>query len=45
MTLDIPNAFVQTEIALDEDNIIMMIRYQLVDIIHDFFQGVYNKYV
>jgi hypothetical protein len=32
MTLDIPNAFVQTEIALDGDKIIMKSRGQLVDI-------------
>jgi hypothetical protein len=33
MTLDIPNAFVQTDIALDRDKIIMKIRGQLVDIL------------
>ena len=33
MTLDIPNLFVQTEISLDRDKIIMKIRGQLVDIL------------
>ena len=33
MTLDIPNAFVQTQIPLNGDKIIMKIRGQLVDIL------------
>ena len=45
MTLDTPNAFLQTDIALDGDNIIMNIRGKLVDILINFFPGVYNKYV
>ena len=45
MTLDIPNAFVQTDIALDGDKIIMKIRGQLVDILMEICPGVYTKYV
>ena len=33
MTLDIPNLFVQTDIALDRDNIIMNIRGQIANIL------------
>ena len=33
MTLDVPNAFLQTEIALDRDKIILKIREQFIDII------------
>jgi hypothetical protein len=45
MTLDIPNAFVQTKLALDGDKIIMKIRGQLVDILLELCPGVYDKYV
>jgi hypothetical protein len=45
MTLDIPNAFVQTEISLDGDKIIMKIRGQLVDILLELCPGVYDDYV
>jgi hypothetical protein len=45
MTFDIPNAFVQTEISLDGDKIIMKIRGQLVDILLELCPGVYNDYV
>jgi hypothetical protein len=45
MMLDIPNAFVQTEISLDGDKIIMKIRGQLVDILLELCPGVYDDYV
>ena len=45
MTLDIPNLFVQTEITLDQDKIIMKKRGRLVDIIIEICPGVYDKYV
>jgi hypothetical protein len=45
MTLDIPDAFVQTEISLDGDKIIMKIRGLLVDILLELCPGVYNDYV
>jgi hypothetical protein len=45
MTLDIPNALVQTEISLDGDKIIMKIRGQLVDILLELCPGMYNDYV
>jgi hypothetical protein len=45
MTLDIPNAFVQTKIALDGDKIIMKIRGQLIDILLEICPGVYDNYV
>jgi hypothetical protein len=45
MTLDIPNAFVQTEISLDGHKIIMKIRGQLVDILLELCPGVYDNYV
>ena len=45
MTLDIPNSFLQTKIALDGDNVIMKIKEKLVDIFLEFFSKVYNKYV
>ena len=45
MTLDVPNAFVQTDIPLDGDKIIMKIRGQLVDILLAICPGVYTKYV
>jgi hypothetical protein len=45
MTLEIPNAFVQTEISLDGDKIIMKIRGQLVDILLELCPGVYDNYV
>jgi hypothetical protein len=43
MTLDIPNEFVQTEIALDGDKIIIKIRGQLVDILLELCPGVYDN--
>jgi hypothetical protein len=45
MTLDIPNAFVQTTISQDGDKIIMKIRGQLVDILLEICPGVYDDYV
>jgi hypothetical protein len=45
MTLDIPDAFVQTEISLDGDKIIMKIRGQLVDILLELCPGAYDDYV
>jgi hypothetical protein len=45
MTLDIPNAFVQTKIPLNGDKIIMKIRGQLVDILLEICPGVYDDYV
>ena len=45
MTIDIPNAFIQTEIVLDRDNIIMKIGGQLVYILLKICPGVYDKYV
>ena len=45
MTLDIPNSFVKTEIALDGDKIIMNIRGQLVDTLLETFPGMCDKYV
>ena len=45
MTLDTSNAFLQTEIALDGDNIIMNIRGKLVDILIEICPVVYDKYV
>jgi hypothetical protein len=45
MTLDIPNALVQTKIALDGDKIIMKIRGQPVNILLELCPGVYDDYV
>ena len=45
MTLDIPNAFVQTEIPERGDKIIMKIRGRLVDILTEICPGVYDDYV
>ena len=45
MTLDIPNLFVQTEITLDQDKIIMKKRGRLVDIILEICPGMYDKYL
>jgi hypothetical protein len=45
MTLDIPNAFVQTKIDLDGDKVIMKIRGQLIDLLLEICPGVYDKYV
>ena len=45
MSLDIPYAFVQTEIALDRDNIIMKIRGKLVNILLEMFPVVYDTYI
>jgi hypothetical protein len=45
MTLDIPNAFTQTDIALDGNKIIIKIRGQLVDILLELCPGVYDDYV
>jgi hypothetical protein len=45
MTLDIPNAFVQTPIDLHGDKVIMKIRGQLIDLLLEICPGVYDKYV
>jgi hypothetical protein len=45
MTLDIPNAFVQTEIPERGEKIIMKIRGRLVDILVEICPGVYDDYV
>ena len=45
MTLDIPNAFVQTPIPQGEEKVIMKIRGVLVDILWDLAPDVYNDYV
>ena len=45
MTLDTPNAFLQTDIALDGDNIIINIRGKFVDILIEICPVVYDKYV
>jgi hypothetical protein len=45
MTLDIPNAFVQTKIDLTGDKVIMKIRGQLIDLLLEICPGVYDKYV
>ena len=45
MTLDIPNAFVQTKIPEGEEKIIMKIRGALVDILCEIAPEVYESYV
>jgi hypothetical protein len=45
MTLDIPNAFLQTEISLDRDKIIIKTRGQLLGILLELCPGVYDDYV
>jgi hypothetical protein len=45
MTLDIPNAFVQTKIPEGEEKIIMKIRGALVDILCEIAPEVYQEYV
>ena len=45
MTLNIPNAFAQTKIALDGDKIVMKIRGQVIDILLEICPGVYGDYV
>jgi hypothetical protein len=45
MTLDIPNAFVQTEIPERDEKIIMKIRGRLVGILTEICPGVYDDYV
>jgi hypothetical protein len=45
MTLDVPNAFVQTPIPQGGDKIIMKIRGSLVDILLEICPGVYDDYV
>jgi hypothetical protein len=45
MTLDIPNAIVQTKIALGGDKITMKIQGQLIDILLEICPGVYGDYV
>ena len=45
MTLDTPNLFVQTDIALDGENNIMKKRVKLVNKLLEKYPGVYNKYV
>ena len=45
LILNTPNAFVQTDIELGGDKIIMKIREQLVNTLLEIFPGVYDKYV
>jgi hypothetical protein len=45
MTLDVPNAFVQTPIPQSGDKIIMKIRGRLVDILLEISPGVYDEHV
>ena len=45
ITLDIPNAFVQTPVPQGKDKIIMKIRGILVDILMELCPGVYDEYV
>jgi len=45
MTLDIPNAFVQTLIPQDSDKVMMKIRGPLVDILCEICPGVYDNFV
>eukprot|EP00543_Licmophora_paradoxa_P010625 CAMPEP_0202466662 /NCGR_PEP_ID=MMETSP1360-20130828/69430_1 /ASSEMBLY_ACC=CAM_ASM_000848 /TAXON_ID=515479 /ORGANISM="Licmophora paradoxa, Strain CCMP2313" /LENGTH=141 /DNA_ID=CAMNT_0049090879 /DNA_START=1 /DNA_END=423 /DNA_ORIENTATION=+ len=45
MTLDIPNAFVQTSVPQDGDKIVMKIRGTLVDILCPICPEVYEPYV
>jgi hypothetical protein len=45
MTLDVPNAFVQTPIPQTGDKIIMKIRGSLVDILIEICPGIYDEYV
>jgi hypothetical protein len=45
MTLDILNAFVQTDISLDGDKPITKLRGQLVDILLELCPGVYDDYI
>jgi hypothetical protein len=45
MTLDVPNAYVQTPIPQTGDKIIMKIRGSLVDILIEICPGIYDEYV
>jgi hypothetical protein len=45
MTLDIPNAFVQTEIPQSGEKVVMKIRGELVNILTEICPGVYDDYV
>ena len=45
MTIDVPNAFVQTPIPKGEKKIIMKMTGQLVDIMIELFFGEYNEFV
>ena len=45
MTLDVPNAFVQTPIPDSKKRIIMKIRGNLVDLLLEICPGVYDNYV
>ena len=45
MTLDVPNAFVQTAVPQDKEKIIMKIRGELVDILVEVAPEVYKDYV
>ena len=45
MTLDVPNAFVQTPIPHSGEKVIMKIRGSLVDILLEICPGVYDNYV
>jgi hypothetical protein len=45
MTLDVPNAFVQTPIPQTGEKIIMKIRGSLIDILTEICPGIYDKYI
>ena len=45
MTLDIPNAFVQTNIPTSGEKVVMKIRGELVNILTEICPGVYDDYV
>ena len=45
MTLDVPNAFVQTTLPQDGKRVFMKIRGQLVDILVEICPGIYDDYV
>ena len=45
MTLDIPNAFLQTDIPQTREKVVMKIRGELVNILMEICPGVYEEYV
>ena len=45
MTVDIPNAFVQTELDLKQDQILMKVRGMLVDMLVDINPEIYKAFV